>query len=207
MTKCPQCGKWTMDFDDYFGRFRCFDQDCGWMAASSAEREIRLIKTQKRPQLLCEQKVEELGIILTCAYDAENDALLFDFGADEPTFDLPEPDGRMVWKIGYRSSSVGGFIILAATRLGVSQVQVNILGRKERIERKLKTLPDAIAAGRATRMLIERVIVGADQDEPWQHSYGLETTRETRTPLQKAIETLTQRMSTYEMNKDNCFAI
>jgi len=32
MRKCPKCNKWTLEFDDYFGRYRCFNPDCEFWA-------------------------------------------------------------------------------------------------------------------------------------------------------------------------------
>jgi len=161
MRKCPDCGKWTLEFDDYFGRFRCFNAECGWMPSSSAEREIRLLHSQERPTLLVEKEIPDLGLKFTAAYDLPNDALVFDFGLEEPGFDLPEGDGRMIWQIGSLTGSVVGFTILGARRFGVSQVRIDLAARKETIEQSVRMAPGVIASGRPTRILIEAVQVMA----------------------------------------------
>lgn len=148
-----------MDFDQYFGRFRCFNPDCGWMATSSTEREIRLLRSQKKPQRLGQKHIEELDITLTCDYDSENDAIVADFGLNEPAFDLPEEDGIMIWKISHRTGSVTGFIILGAKEFHVSEVSVDVAVRKESIERGIKCVAGAISGGRATKFLVEKVLV------------------------------------------------
>lgn len=165
MKKCPKCKEWTLEFDEYFGRFRCFNPACTWMQISSAEREIRLLRSHKTPEPLNKTVIEELGFVVTAAYDSESDALLFDFGLNEPAFDLPEDDGRMIWKIGRHSNSVTGFTILGAKAFGVSHIDINIAARKEHIERGLKMFPGVLAAGRPTRIMIERITVEARSDE------------------------------------------
>jgi hypothetical protein len=72
----------------------------------------------------------------------------------------------MIWKIARPSGSVAGFTILGAKRFGVSEVRVNIAARKENLERALKRIPDAMASGRVTRVLIENVEVTAKSREP-----------------------------------------
>ena len=114
MRQCPKCRKWTMDFDEYFGRFRCLASDCGWMPPSTAEREIRLLRSHTQPTRLESVTIGELGLTLTPSYDAENDAISFDFGLDEPTYDLPEPDGKMIWRIVRSTDRVAGFTIVGA---------------------------------------------------------------------------------------------
>jgi len=165
MTQCPSCQKWTLDFDDYFGRFRCFNPDCGWMPASSVDREIQLLRAHRQPSELCSQHIEELGITLRASYDPVNDALLFDFGLDEPTFEMPEGDGIMVWRIGRLTGSVAGFAMLGAKKFGVAKVDVDLDARKESIERGIRNFPKALASGRPTRVLIKSVGVTAHTDE------------------------------------------
>ena len=150
-----------MDFDEYFGRFRCFDPDCGWMATSSVEREIQLLRSHRQPERLVEKRIEELNITLTCDYDLKNDAIVVNFGLNEPTFELPEGDGRMFWKIGHVTGSVAGFTILGAEEIGISEIKVDVAARKQTIERNLRGIPGAIAAVRATKILIEKVLVEA----------------------------------------------
>jgi hypothetical protein len=137
------------------------------MAPSTAEREIRLLRSHKQPiQLLDSQAISELGITITPSYDQENDALTFDFGFDEPTFDLPEPDGMMIWRIGRQSDSVTGFTIVGAQEKGISGISIQFIARrKEDIERNLRKNPLALASGRATRALVEGVVVRAHAEE------------------------------------------
>lgn len=161
MRKCPSCQKWTLDFDDYFGRYRCFNPDCAWMPPSSTEREIRLLRTRKEPTFITQQSIEEFDLTFSTSYDSENDALVFDFGLNEPTFDLPEPDGRMIWRIGRHSDSVAGFCILGAKEFGMSGVDVDVVARKEDIERSLKSIGGSRCCGMATRVLIDKVSVSA----------------------------------------------
>ena len=167
MRQCPACDKWTLDFDEYFGRFRCYNSDCAWMPASTTERELNLLRSHKHPTILGSSSIiPELGITVTPSYDPDNDALSMDFGLDEPTFDLPEPDGRMIWKIGYRSDSVAGFTILGAKRWGLSEIDVNFIARKNTIEHSLKKISGVLSSGRVTKEAIEHIIVTAFSDAP-----------------------------------------
>jgi len=165
MKQCPMCQKWTLDYDTYFGRYRCFNSDCEWMPSSSAEREIKLLESYQEPIIVDRGEVPELGLSITVTYDKVNDVLDFDFGLGEATFDLPEPDGRLIWKIAHRTRTAVGFAILEAKELGVSEVQVNIAARKENIEQNLKTVPEAFSSGRPTRMLITSVAITAESEQ------------------------------------------
>jgi hypothetical protein len=107
----------------------------------------------------------ELGLKIQPSYDEENDALSVDFGLDEPSFDLPDCDGRILWQIGRETGSVVGFAILGARKWGIKQILVNIAGRKDDMERGLKRMGPALSAGRATRILVERVVIRAEQGE------------------------------------------
>ena len=164
MRRCPACGKWALDFDDYFGRFRCYNPECAWMPASTAERELNILRTHKKPTIFTSVQIPELGITVTPSYDPDNDAFSMDFGFDESTFDLPEPDGRMIWKIGYRSDSVVGFTILGAKKWGISQIGVNFIARKNEIEHGLRKTYGLLSSGRVTREAIEHIVVTAVSD-------------------------------------------
>jgi len=165
MRQCPKCHRWTVDFDDYFGRFRCFDAECGWMPLSAAEREIRLLRSHEEPTRLASVRIPGLEFTLTPSYDPENDALSVDFGSEEATFDLPEPDGGLIWRIGRRSDSVAGFTILDVREGAISKVTIEfIMNRKQDIERKLRRIPGIGATGRATRDLVEQVVVTTVSD-------------------------------------------
>lgn len=168
MRQCPKCDKWTMDFDDYFGRFRCFDGQCGWMPPSTTEREIRLLRSHTQPTRLKSVEIPELELTLTPSYDPENDAFSIDFGSNEPTFDLPELDGQMIWRIGRRSDRVAGFTIVGARKASISGISIEfIVKRKRDIEERLQRTQEAVLTGQATRYLIDQVIVMAlSKEEP-----------------------------------------
>ena len=135
------------------------------MPLSAAEREIRLLRSHKEPARLDSFEIPDLGLTLTPCYDPENDALSVDFGSDEATFDLPEPDGRLIWRIGRRSDSIAGFTILGVREGAISKVTIEfIVKRKQDIEKKLRRIPGIGAIGRATRDLIEQVVVTAESD-------------------------------------------
>lgn len=162
MRKCPKCQKWTLDFDTYFGRFRCLAPECAWMPLSSAEREIRLLRSHTRPTRLPSVSIPALGLTLTPSYDSTNDAFSVDFGLDEPTVDLPEPDGRMIWRIGRRSDVVAGFTIVGAKEGAISEITIQFIARrKEDIERGLRRIPGALTRGRVTKDLIDEIVVTA----------------------------------------------
>lgn len=169
MRKCPDCGKWTLGFDEYFSRFRCHNPECDWMPTSTAEREIRLLQNHKHLNPIEQVLIDELGLTVSFSYDDENDAITVDFGLDEPSYDLPEADGRMIWRVSHQSGSVSGFTILGAKKLGISGLKVDIIvSRLHDIERHLKRHPPALFPGRATRVLIDNVVVTAQSEEPPQ---------------------------------------
>jgi hypothetical protein len=157
MRQCPECRKSSLEFDPYFGRYRCFS--CGWMASSSTEREIRLLEENSHPEELFKGKIPSSDLVFTAAYDKLNDALLFDFGIKEPTYDLPEPDGRVIWKAGALSDMMAGVVILKAKELGISQVRIKIgiSARKKAFEDIIRSTPGGFAAGRATRSLMDKI--------------------------------------------------
>ncbi len=165
MRQCPKCGKWSLDFDGYFGRFRCLDSECTWMPPSTAERKMRLWQRHEEPTRLAPLEFRELGLTLTPFYDKEADVLSVDFGLDEPTFDLPESDAQMIWQIGRESDQVAGFAIVGVKEGAISKITIQfIVSRKEDIERRLQRSSSFLSRGRATRALIEEVIVTAVSD-------------------------------------------
>jgi hypothetical protein len=136
------------------------------MPPSSAEREIRLLRSYKEPTLLQTINIPELGLVLTPSYDAENDAFSVDFGREESTFDLPEPDGRLIWRIGRRTEGVAGFTVVGVRENGISEITTEfIVKRKHDIERGLRRIHGVGVQGRATRDMIEQVIVTATTDD------------------------------------------
>jgi len=109
---------------------------------------------------------------LTPSYDPENDALSVDFGSEEAAFDLPEPDGRLIWRIGRRSDTVVGFTILGVREGAISKVAIEfIVKRKQDIDRELRRIPGIGAIGRATRDLIDQVVVTAVSDVPTEERH------------------------------------
>ena len=170
MRKCPACDKWTLDFDEYFGRFRCYSHECGWMPASSAERELSLLGAEIQPTGLQAVPIPELGLTVTSSYDRENDALSVDLGLDEPTFDLPEPDGRMIWKVGHRTERIVGFTILGANRWRVSTLKIELIARRYgQIEQGLQRTSGMLASGRMTKDVLEQIIVTAFSEDQHVH--------------------------------------
>jgi hypothetical protein len=176
MRRCPACKKYTLDFDDYFSRFRCYNPDCLWMPASSTDRRIRRLEAGREPQELCSRDIPELGLVLKAYYDEANDTLVFEFGEHEPTLDIPEPDGRLVWRVGRESGTVVGFDIMDAKQLGVSQVQIDIAARKKGIERGLQRFPNIVSYARVTKAVVESVTVAvrSGQEEPEGAGSGLD---------------------------------
>ena len=161
MRKCPDCKKYTLDLDNYFGRFRCFNPSCSWMAASSTEMELNRIEASEERSLLCENPIHGTELTLRAVYYPINDALAFDFGQGKPSFDLPDPDGIMTWKVGRDSNTVVGFAIVGVTKFDISHLTVNLQLRKECIDENIKSLREEIGSGRARRVLIEKVAVAA----------------------------------------------
>ena len=171
MNQCPECHEWSLDYDSYFGRYRCFNPECEWMAPSSVEREIRILKYHQKPKEFFKKQIPDLGLNVTAAYDETNDALLFDFGIKEPTYDLPEPNGCVIWKIAHLSEMAAGVVILGAKKFAVSGVMINIKAHKEEIEEILKKTPHAFSAGRPTRILIDQVELRINSEEPLPQQY------------------------------------
>lgn len=166
MRRCPMCGSWTLEYDDYFGRYRCFSPECEWMPASSTEREFKLLESRKQPKIVHSEHAADLDLNITVTYDSINDVLGFDFGLSKRGVDLPEPDGRLVWKIDTETDTVVGFEILEAKKIKVSEVHIDILTRKRDIEQNLKRLPQPFFCGRPARPLITSVAVAAKTHEP-----------------------------------------
>ena len=156
MKKCPACSKYTMDFDSYFGRFRCFNPECHWMAPTSTERQLKLIECKDQPMKLKELFLQELGCTLVSTYEPVNDALVFDFGRDEPSFDVPEPNGIMIWRIGHRSRTVTGFVIVGIRKLGIHRVELDIQLRARHLGQRVKEL-FAQAQSQRPQMMVGRI--------------------------------------------------
>jgi hypothetical protein len=164
MRKCPACDKWTMDFDEYFGRFRCHNPDCQWMPASSAERRIRRTASLQPLKPLLTEEIPGTGLTLTASYDRENRIVLFDFGIEEPAFDLPESDGQLIWRIGRHTGQVVGFNIniIDPKTFKKFQIRIDIEARKRQLENTFRKDPSTLNSGRITKAFIERIQVAVE---------------------------------------------
>lgn len=168
MTKCPICDEYSMALDGYFSRFRCYK--CGWMTPSSYEREMKLAEQQEQPVLLLKQYSADLDATITALYDSANDALVFNFGSEEPSVDIPEPDGILVWQVGCGTRRVTGFMIFRARERGTERVEINLDLRKKSIEAGALNYPDSLSPGRTSSVMIENIIVKALQTKAELHN-------------------------------------
>ncbi len=184
MSKCPACDKYTLDFDEYFGRFRCFDPHCNWMPSSTTEMELKRLDASEEPVELHGDELDSLQPRVAAYYDPVNDAIVVDFGRGESSFDLPDPDGYMIWKVGHDSGSVNGFVLVGAKKLGIYEIQVDIAARKQAIEQKTKALPEVLRSRYAIRTLIDSVSVTATVNRP---THGPSHGRTTNTTIMDAI--------------------
>jgi len=166
MKRCPKCKKWTLGYDEYFGRFHCSDSNCGWMPRSTAERQLFLLRERKQPKQLPIESIPDLDLAITPSYDELNDAFSVDFSVDEPTIDLPEPDGRMIWKIGSLTDTVTGFTIVGMREFGVSEINIAVSAKKYLIESWIRGTPNAVASGCPTKTLIDKIFVAARSKIP-----------------------------------------
>ena len=128
---------------------------------SSADWEISLLRSRKKPKRLKPVHLDDIGLTLIPSYDSQNDIFAVDFDLAEEGADLPEPDGRLVWKISRHNGSVIGFFILGAKAWGLAGLTIDIAARKEGIEDGLRRLPPESLWGQITKTLIERVAVTA----------------------------------------------
>ena len=162
MRQCPKCQRWMLEFDNYFGRFRCFG--CGWITMSSTERQRRLLHSYEVPIVLDRLRLKAPDLSVVVCYEPLNDALVFDFdiGPTESTFDLPEPDGLMVWRIGRHTGSVAGFVLFGVKKLEITNVKVNLVARMTSIQKGFQRVPSTLSTERVTQLLIEEMFVTAD---------------------------------------------
>lgn len=129
MKQCPKCNQCSVDFDEYFGRFRCFNADCKWMPPSYAERTLRLLENSKCPKEVARLDLDAIGITMTVLYDDVNDILTFDFNTGEPSFDYPSDDARVSWNVGRHTGQLCGIGVCGAKEFGVSEVYMDIVAR------------------------------------------------------------------------------
>jgi hypothetical protein len=188
MRQCPACGKWSLEFDEYFGRFRCFDTDCGWMALSSTECQLSVLARRTTPQVIMREKLEEIGLEIVCSFDSVNDALVFDFGLNEPAFDLPESDGRVIWRIGRSTSTVTGFSIMGARRLGLKNIRVDFDAKTQLISESLRKCPQPINVAQSSRVLVDNFEVTAAFLRPAETDVGKRVNGVLTDALQRCAE-------------------
>ena len=130
MTKCPACGNWSLDFDEYFGRYRCFRAACGWMPSSMAERCIEIGRSGRRPRPIGSICFDERHF--HCSYDRVNDVLILETRAlDAPFIEVPDPLGTLAWRVSQSDFTVAGCDIVGVRRFGVPKAL--ILGIPARI--------------------------------------------------------------------------
>jgi len=159
MKSCPKCGRYTLDFDEYFGRFRCYNADCCWMPTTAGERHLRLMQARKSPVDVMRLPLDELGLTIDVAYDSINDVLLFDLQKDELAFEFPDEDVRIVWRIGRQSGDVVGIVVLGPREFGVSEIELNIAANLGRVADSIRHHCSTLPNGRPTRLAVENVAV------------------------------------------------
>ncbi len=169
MKQCPSCKRYTLSFDKYFSRYRCYNPQCNWMPPTSTQMALTKLHSPERIKLLESAEISELEITLTSYYDEENDAFICDFGSPEPAFDLPEDDGIMLWKYGQQSKQIIGFVLAGAKAFGISELQVNFEARKKIIESHIPSNVSFSRGNVGNNVLIEKIFVSANM-EPHRQS-------------------------------------
>jgi hypothetical protein len=145
MTKCPACGNWSLGFDEYFGRYRCFRVACGWMPSSMAERCIAIARSGRRPRLIGSVLIAE-GLYFNCAYDRANDVLILsDPTCNGPFVEVPDPHGTLSWRISQTELNVAGCDIVGVRRFGVPKALIH------RIPAQIVAVRDRIRKDSGTR--------------------------------------------------------
>lgn len=156
MKECPKCKLYTVDFDEYFGRHRCFNASCSWMPPSASERQFRLLERGSTPKEIASHNFDDIHMTMNVYYDEVNDVMVFDFCTGEPFFEYPSDDARISWNVGRNTGQFCGFVVYAAKEFGVEEVHLDIVARiglaAEGIGSKSK-----IIAGQPTRNAIEKI--------------------------------------------------
>lgn len=168
MRQCPKCNQWTMDFDEYFGRFRCFNAKCSWMPSTAAERHLRLMQENKSPKVIEAIEIPTLQLTLQVFYDETNDTLIFTFNNDQPSFEFPSDDVRVLWNIGRYTGEVLGFVILGAKSFGVKEIELDIVAKREKVSESIKSNLRTLGQGKATKLAIDNVAVKLKTDTKLQ---------------------------------------
>jgi len=159
MKLCPSCKQWTLEFDDYFGRFRCLNSECGWAQSSTAELALNRLEKRTEPSFFPVVKCHSTGKVLRPWYDSTNDAFVVDFGQQgEASFDLPE-DARWIWQLSASNGAIMGVVILGAMRWGLGE-KTNLDATMRIIEEMIKSHPDSLCARRASHMFVSRIAEG-----------------------------------------------
>lgn len=142
MKTCPVCHSGALTFDEYFERYRCSNPQCGYMPPSSAERALNRIKNPGIIKIIDEHvEIPEIGFSMSIYHDTYLDSLIFDFDQMEPSIELPEEDGRMIWKISKATKKVTGFELLFVKSLNIHGVVLGIVStKKQLIENAIKNM-------------------------------------------------------------------
>lgn len=137
MNQCPKCQRWTLEFDEYFGRARCLATNCGWMPPSRAQREIRRHFVYEEPITLAPVPIQGADQPLMARYDRPNDILSVYFGqAQSGLEEEPDDDARIIWLRAANHTTLAGFMVLDAAEIGPSKVTVESLhSHKSELER------------------------------------------------------------------------
>lgn len=160
MKQCPKCNQYAMDFDEYFGRYRCFNANCTWMPPSAAERQLRLLERGVEPSVVDQFDLGDIGVSIRVVYDEVNDILAFNFDAEEPQFDYPSDDARIAWRVGRNTGQLCGLIIYSAKEFGLSEVCLDIIVARIGLAAKGITgqlVP--ITSNKPTRIVIDKIRV------------------------------------------------
>jgi len=171
MKKCPKCNNWTLDFDEYFNRYRCYRNDCSWMPASVSERQLRLLQACKDPENLGQIIIDDLDLSIDLFYDEVNDTLSFCFNNTnnpESFFEFPDEDPRILWSISRVTGEIIGFVIVNAKEFRVSAIQINIAitAKKELLSRAIQNNSQFLTRTKPTKLAIDRVAVSLEAMEP-----------------------------------------
>lgn len=116
-------------------------------------------------------------------YDDANDALVVQFGEDGPALEVPDPSGRMFWRVTRSGDSVVGLVILSASKWAVQELGSRLCSRRQNVESKLRHLPSALKGSRSSRYIVSSL-------EDCGSSEGCET--ESDCEFSKAVQELSK---------------
>ena len=128
MNKCPKCKRWTLEFDEYFGRPRCLATDCGWMPPSRVQREMRRHFVYEEPITLAPVQVAGADEALMPHYDRPNDVVLGLLRQAQSSLEEePDDDARIIWLRAANHATLAGFMVLDTAGMDQSEVTVESL--------------------------------------------------------------------------------